>query len=400
MGLVLVCFCSGCWSLQEGVAARDDGGTVDTETGTGDEVDTGSDTGTGDEQVEPDGGAELECSWEVVFPLDNDPVGRPYVALFNLQDGDVFAASGLGELVIGGSAGFSKIQPTVSDFAAVAAAQDVDGSLLLAGFEGPYLLGSNIPASTDYEGPPKMVRYDGASFTVVPLPSSLCDVLVDIWIGSAGDALALCKNGDVLRRDTTGWTSIEDELPYQQISETEPGLWAYEFTGLRASGPDDVLVYGTDLPGVGLGSTTGLFYHFDGNAWTNLGNDGAVWAHISPDAVWGSGDEIWTLGSETTSVFIFDLVIAHFYEGEWSTEEWLIDNDSNGQFATAYPTKPLLLGDDVFVATKYAIFHGTPDGWKALDDPSLGYPRRIIQGEDGLLYVAYDDGRIFQGTCT
>jgi glucose/arabinose dehydrogenase len=65
----------------------------------------------------------------------------------------------------------------------------------------------------------------------------------------------------------------------------------------------------------------------------------------------------------------------------------------------AAPTRPLVLGDDVYVATRFGVYHGSPAGWSLLTLSPSGEPRHIAQGGDADLFVTTDDGKIYRRVC-
>lgn len=221
------------------------------------------------------------------------------------------------------------------------------------------------------------------------------DDLVDVWIGAAGDGIAVASNGQFLRFDGERWST-----------------WRYD-RGLSAnavwgSGPDDIFVVGgsaaivqwngsywassppapagiysdlEDIHGIGPGNIVAV-----GREGTVIRWDGASWSEEESGvvtnlyAVWGCAPDTCFAAGEGGEII------------RWDGEKWSSMPGGGFRTITALWGRS---GSDVWAVgpSLSSPLHWDGDSWKAatgIDGAGL----RAVGGGPGALWAAGDDGRI------
>ncbi len=249
-------------SCQRMDSLQGDGGTGNADTDTDTDADSDSDS-------DADSDSAPTCSWQEVFPLGSDPLDVAFTALVRRSDGTLVAVNLRGDLIFIDGVDFVLELSTDTDFVALDATEDDAGTLFIGGYEGtvPEYNWWPLPIPYPFVGPPRMRRIADTDSGIEDLTGTNCDAVVGVQPGSAGTTMALCENGNVLRREGQAWVSLEADLVWGVGEPGDPGVDIDYFYGLWAGGPTNLFVYGMVVPTGSYVPYYGYVCRFDGAAW-------------------------------------------------------------------------------------------------------------------------------------
>ncbi|MCC7537955.1 MAG: hypothetical protein IT379_17145 [Deltaproteobacteria bacterium] len=178
-----------------------------------------------------------------------------------------------------------------------------------------------------------LVRYDGASFTVIDVetPTGL-SAITDVWASSANDVWAVGDDAIAAHYDGTTWSRHSIGASFNS------SVWG--------SGPDDVYVLGTfDL------------VHYDGSAWTEVSLDSGA----GDGQVWGTrASDVWVMTDSSS--------LAHYDGASWQSVE---TDGFVGDLAAVWGPSP----DDLWAAgSAGAIAHWDGRSWSEVTHQTIGSP--------------------------
>jgi hypothetical protein len=192
--------------------------------------------------------------------------------------------------------------------------------------------GSNVFAggsTFDFEDIGVIAQYDGTTWSSVTLAETAGRSFLDIYGTSATDVWAV-GYADFVEFPADGILAHFDGLTW---SDRFLGPEGFTFSGVWASGPDDVFLVGSGNDGAGI-------HHWDGQTWTAMS--------IPP--VQGLRD-VW--GTSPTDVYAVGVSTILHYDGTSWTEVRHAQPTFHGVWGSS--------STDVFVVgSNGTIFHGTP----------------------------------------